>query len=127
MDYVEAASQLGAAIAESGEFQAWKEAETALILDEKAPVLMQEYKDLQVKLVQGSRDDLAKEELEKIRDTLMAKQQELNEYPVTKAYFEGKKGFENMMRTVNDVIQHYVAGGGEGGCSGSCSSCSGCH
>ena len=75
MDYVEAASQLGAAIAESAEFQAWKEAETALILDEKAPVLMQEYKDLQVKLVQGSRDDLAKEELEKIRDTLMAKQQ----------------------------------------------------
>ena len=126
MDYVEAASQLGAAIAESTEFQAWKEAETALILDEKAPVLMQEYKDLQVQLVQGSRDDLAKEELEKIRDTLMAKQQELNEYPVTKAYFEGKKGFENMMRTVNDVIQHYVAGG-QGGCSGSCSSCSGCH
>ena len=34
MDYVEAASQLGAAIAESAEFQAWKEAETALILDE---------------------------------------------------------------------------------------------
>ena len=126
MDYVDAASQLGAAIAQSEEFQAWKEAETALILDEKAPVLMQEYKDLQVQLVQGSRDDLAKEELEKIRDTLMAKQQELNEYPVTKAYFEGKKGFENMMRTVNDVIQHYVAGG-QGGCSGSCSSCSGCH
>ena len=66
MDYVDAASQLGAAIAQSEEFQAWKEAETALILDEKAPVLMQEYKDLQVKLVQGSRDDLAKEELEKI-------------------------------------------------------------
>lgn len=126
MDYVEAASQLGEAIAQSAEFKAWKESETALIMDEKAPVLMQEYKDLQVQMVQGSRDDLAKEELEKIRDTLMAKQQELNEYPVTKAYFEGKKGFESMMRTINDVIQHYVAGG-EGGCSGSCSSCSGCH
>ena len=124
MDYVEAASLLGSSIALSGEFQTWKEAEAALIIDPKAQTLIKEYKDLQVRMVEGSRQDLAKEELERIRDTLMAKQQQLNEYEVTKNYFDAKKGFENMMSTVNDIIQHYLEDGG--GCTGSCQTCGGC-
>ncbi len=124
MDYVEAASLLGSSIALSGEFQTWKEAEAALVIDPKAQTLIKEYKDLQVRMVEGSRQDLAKEELERIRDTLMAKQQQLNEYEVTKNYFDAKKGFENMMSTVNDIIQHYLEDGG--GCTGSCQTCGGC-
>ena len=124
MDYVEAASLLGSSIALSGEFQAWKEAEAALVIDPKAQTLIKEYKDLQVRMVEGSRQDLAKEELERIRDTLMATQQQLNEYEVTKNYFDAKKGFENMMSTVNDIIQHYLEDGG--GCTGSCQTCGGC-
>lgn len=126
MDYVEAASALGEAIRNSAEFQAWQSAELAMLQDEKAQTLMSDFKDLQMKLVHASRDDMDKEELEKIRDVLMDKQKELNEYEVTKNYFDGKKGFETMMRTVNDIIQHFLAGD-NGGCSGSCSSCSGCH
>lgn len=126
MDYVEAASALGEAIRESAEFQAWQSAELAMLQDEKAQTLMSEFKDLQMKLVHASRDDMDKDELEKIRDVLMDKQKELNEYEVTKNYFDGKKGFETMMRTVNDIIQHFLAGD-NGGCSGSCSTCSGCH
>ena len=124
MDYVEAASLLGSAIALSGEFQTWKEAETGVIIDPKAQTLMKEYRDLQTKMVEASRADLAKEELERIRDTLLEKQQELNTYDVTKKYFDAKKGFENMMSTVNDIIQHYLEDGG--GCTGSCSTCGGC-
>ncbi len=124
MDYVEAASLLGSAIALSGEFQTWKEAETGVIIDPKAQTLMKEYRDLQTKMVEASRVDLAKEELERIRDTLLEKQQELNTYDVTKKYFDAKKGFENMMSTVNDIIQHYLEDGG--GCTGSCSTCGGC-
>ena len=126
MDYVEAASALGEAIRESAEFQAWQSAELAMLQDEKAQTLMSEFKDLQMKLVHASRDDMDKAELEKIRDVLMDNQKELNEYEVTKNYFDGKKGFETMMRTVNDIIQHFLAGD-NGGCSGSCSTCSGCH
>ena len=126
MDYVEAASALGEAIRESAEFQAWQSAELAMLQDEKAQTLMSEFKDLQMKLVHASRDDMDKDELEKIRDVLMDKQKELNEYEVTKKYFDGKKDFETMMRTVNDIIQHFLAGD-NGGCSGSCSTCSGCH
>ena len=126
MDYVEAASALGEAIRNSVEFQNWQNAELAMLQDEKAQTLMSEFKDLQMKLVHASRDDMDKDELEKIRDVLMDKQKELNEYEVTKNYFDGKKGFETMMRTVNDIIQHFLAGD-NGGCSGSCSTCSGCH
>ena len=115
MDYVEAASALGEAIRESAEFQAWQSAELAMLQDEKAQTLMSEFKDLQMKLVHASRDDMDKDELEKIRDVLMDKQKELNEYEVTKNYFDGKKGFETMMRTVNDIIQHFLAGD-NGGC-----------
>ncbi len=125
MDYVEAASALGEAIRNSVEFQNWQNAELAMLQDEKAQTLMSEFKDLQMKLVHASRDDMDKDELEKIRDVLMDKQKELNEYEVTKNYFDGKKGFETMMRTVNDIIQHFLSGD-NGGCSGSCSTCSGC-
>ena len=55
MDYVEAASALGEAIKESAEFTAWQEAELALMQDEKAQELMNDFKDLQMKLVHGSR------------------------------------------------------------------------
>ena len=126
MDYVEAASALGEAIKESAEFTAWQEAELALMQDEKAQELMNDFKDLQMKLVHGSRDDMDKDELEKIRDTLMEKQRELNEYEITKNYFNGKKGFETMMRTINDIIQHFITGD-SGGCGGSCETCGGCH
>ena len=126
MDYVEAASALGEAIKESAEFTAWQEAELALMQDEKAQELMNDFKDLQMKLLHGSRDDMDKDELEKIRDTLMEKQRELNEYEITKNYFDGKKGFETMMRTINDIIQHFITGD-SGGCGGSCETCGGCH
>ncbi|MFR1518565.1 MAG: YlbF family regulator [Clostridia bacterium] len=125
MDYVEAASALGEAIKESAEFIAWQDAELALMQDEKAQDLMNDFKDLQMKLVHGSRDDMDKDELEKIRDTLMDKQKELNEYEITKNYFDGKKGFETMMRTINDIIQHFITG--DSGCGGSCETCGGCH
>ena len=115
MDYVEAASALGEAIKESAEFTAWQNAELAMMQDVKAQELMNDFKDLQDKA-----------ELEKIRDLLMDKQRELNEYEVTKNYFDGKKGFETMMRTVNDIIQHFIMGD-SAGCGGSCATCGGCH
>ncbi len=126
MDYVEAAAALGEAIRDSAEFRRWQSAELALIQNDKAQELINSYKDLQKELVKGSRDDIDKSELEKIRDTLMDKQRELNENAVTSEYFEARKGFETMMATVNDIIQHFVTGS-SGGCSGSCSTCAGCH
>ena len=52
---------------------------------------MNDFKDLQMKLVHGSKDDMDKDELEKSGIPLMAKQKELNEYEITKNYFDGKR------------------------------------
>ena len=131
MDYVEAATKLGEAIAESGEFCRWRENERAVLADEKAQALLVEFRQVQEDMVKASgKEDITKEGLEEIRDSLLAKQNELNGYEVTKAYFDARRGFETMMKTVNEVIQFYIngrTGDSEGGCSGNCSSCSGCH
>ncbi len=125
MDYVDAASQLGEAIVNSAAFITLKNAELALMQDEKAQALMAEFRELQAEMVRASREDESKENLEAVRDRLLAKQTELNEYSVTKDFFDGKKGFESMMKTINEIIAHYVNGGSS--CGGNCSSCSGCH
>lgn len=125
MDYVDAASQLGEAIVNSAAFITLKNAELALMQDEKAQALMAEFRELQAEMVRASREDESKETLEAVRDRLLAKQTELNEYSVTKDFFDGKKGFESMMKTINEIIAHYVNGGSS--CGGNCSSCSGCH
>ena len=61
MDYMEAAAQLGQAIANSSEMKAWKDAEAALMEDEKGNTLMEEYRDAQMKMVRASREGLGQE------------------------------------------------------------------
>lgn len=126
MDYMEAAAMLGQALVDSREFIKMRETEAALYADDKAQQLMTEFKELQMKMVKASRDEnLDKDGLENIRDTLIAKQAEVNAYEITRDYFNAKKAFELAMKNVNDIIQHFL-NGGQSGCSGSCSSCSGC-
>lgn len=129
MDYVEAAAKLGEAIAESGEFLNWRESERKVLADEKAQTLLTEFRQVQTDMVKASgKEDVSKEDLEKIRDTLLAKQNELNEYEITKEYFDARQGFEIMMKTINEVLQYYIDGRtGESGCSGDCHACGGCH
>ena len=127
MDYLEAAAILGQALLESGEYKKFKEAENNLLADAKAQQIIMEHKTLQDEMVEASRNDWSKEDLEKVRDTLLEKQKELNEYEVTKEYLKAKQGFEMMMRSVNGILEHFLSGGDSAGCSGSCSSCSGCN
>lgn len=127
MDVLVAASQLGEAIVESEVLKAWKASEAAVMKDEKSQNLMQEFRELQMEMVKASRDNREQQELEKVRDNLLAKQNELNEYELTREYFQARQAFEGMMQSINDILSHYMNGGQEGGCSGSCSSCSGCH
>lgn len=129
MDYVEAATQLGEAIAESGEFLNFRETERAVLADNKAQELIQEFRQMQSDMVAASRkEEMSKEDLEQVRDTLLAKQDELDAYEVTKKYFDARQGFEVMMKTINDILQYYIDGQENAeGCSGNCSGCSGCH
>ena len=130
MDYVEAATRLGEAIAESQQFIEWRDSEKAVLADEKSQTLMKEFRDLQTEMVKASgKGGISKEELEAVRDKLLAKQNELTDYDVTQKYFDARQNFEVMMKTINEIIQFNIDGqlGDGSSCSGNCSSCGGCH
>ncbi|MBE7056971.1 MAG: YlbF family regulator [Ruminococcaceae bacterium] len=129
MDYVEAATRLGEAIAESKQFTEWRDSEKAVLADEKSQTLMKEFRDLQTEMVKISgKEDVTQADLEAARDALLAKQNELTDYEVTQKYFEARQNFEVMMKTVNEIIQFNIDGQLNGSsCGGDCSSCGGCH
>ncbi len=122
MDIIEKARELGLLIAESEEMQAYKNAEAAVERDEKAKALLNEYKMLQVEMVKAVKGKKGKDEVDSVRERLLSKQQELNEYAVTKKFIESKNAFDNLIKTVNDVI--IFSATGEEPCSPSrCRSC----
>lgn len=128
MDYVEAASELGQAITASNEFKTYQEAEHALMHDEKGQQLMMEYRDLQQEMVDKSgQEDLSKEDLEAIRNTLLEKNKELDEYEITGNYFKARQGFDVMMKTINEILSYNIEGASHHDCGGDCGHCGGCH
>lgn len=125
MDYLEAASLLGRTILESDIYVEFKKAEDILLNDTKAQELLLSYREMQQDMVKAARDEMGKDDLENVRTKLLEKQTELNEYEITKRYFDGKKAFEQMMQEVNSVLEHYLSGGNSD-CTGSCDTCGGC-
>lgn len=125
MDILLKAKELGEMIANSKEMKILKTSEINLDADQQATVLMSEYKNLQIKLVRASREKKSKEEIEEIKASLMAKQQQLNDYETTNNYLEAKSNLDSLMKNINDVITFAITG--EEPCSpNKCSSCSGC-
>lgn len=126
MDIFETAKQLGTMLANSEQMTRLKNAEANLEGDSTANELMNKYKELQVKVVRATKARAEKQEIEALREELMAHQAALNENAVTKEFLESKTEFENFTKTINQVITYAMTG--EEGCSSSnCGSCSGCH
>lgn len=124
MDILDKARELGHMIAESPEMLRLKNSEAALEADARAKKLMEEYKNLQIELVKASRGKKPPEALEAIRERLIEKQRELNDYSRTNEYLEAKSAFDRLMGNVNAVITFAVTGEE---CSPSkCASCRGC-
>lgn len=124
MDILDRARELGHMIAESAEMLRLKRSEAALESDEHAKELMKEYKQLQIELVKASRGKRPEEELEAVKERLIGKQRDLNEYVTTNEYLEAKSAFDRLMANINDVITFAVTGEE---CSPSkCGSCKGC-
>lgn len=124
MDIIDKAKELGQLIAGSEELKNLKEAEIELEKDAWAGTLMKEYKQLQMELVRASKEKKEKDVLDEIRERLLRKQMELNEYPVTFNYLDSKTGFDRLMKNINDVITFAITG--EEPCSPSkCGSCGG--
>lgn len=125
MDIITKASELGKLIADSKEMSRLKQSEVDMENDSQAQTLMNEYKQLQIEMVRAAKSNSEKEVLDEIKARLLNKQQEINDYPVTKEYLEAKAQFDAFMKKINDVIIFSITG--EETCSPSkCGSCSGC-
>lgn len=125
MDIFEKAKELGEAIASSKEMDEYKKIEASLASDEKAKSLMNDYKLLQIEVVKASKEGRDKDVIEAIKNNLLDKQKEINEYKVTADFLVAKSNLDSLMKRVNDVIIYSISG--EEPCSpNKCRSCSGC-
>lgn len=128
VDVFEAAKQLGNLIASSDKMTRLKDAEAKLEDNAEARELMDKYKELQVNLVRATKSRVSPQELDSLKEELMACQNVLNENPVTKEYLESKSDFDSFTKTINKVIEYAMTGDEGEGCSPSkCGGCSGCH
>ena len=123
MDIIEKAKELGTMIAESKEMEAYNQAEEKMQNDPQALALLTEYQEIQIEMVNATKEGKEAGEIEKIKERLIIKDEEINTYETTKGFIAAKADFDRLMHTVNDVIVHAITG--EESCSGSCSSCGG--
>jgi cell fate (sporulation/competence/biofilm development) regulator YlbF (YheA/YmcA/DUF963 family) len=123
MDILLKAKELGEMLAESEEMKRLKKAEAALESDDKGMQLMEDYRLLQIELVKATREKKGEVQIGEIRDMLMSKQKELNEYHNTNEYIESKNSFDDLMKKINDVITFAITGEE---CTHSCETCGGC-
>ncbi len=123
MDILIKARELGDLLGNSPELLKLKKAEAILEGDERGMGLMEDFRLLQVELVKAARDKKAEVQISEIKDMLMAKQNEINTYPVTSVYIEAKNEIDNLMKNINDVITFAITG--EDCLPSKCSSCCG--
>jgi len=118
------AKELGELLAASPVLKRLKEAENALENDEHGMTLLEDQRLLQIELIKATRDKKPEVGISQIRDMLVEKQKEIDEYAVTREYMEAKGEFDDLMKNINDIITHAVTG--EEQCSPSrCASCGG--
>ncbi len=123
MDVLIKAKELGELLADSAMIKRLKNAEMALENDEKGMMLLEDQRQLQLELIKATREKSVEVELKDIRDMLLDKQKEIDEYPLTHEYLEAKDQFDGLMKNINDIIAFAVTGQE---CSPSnCSSCGG--
>lgn len=127
-EILEKARELGMMIAESDEFKKLKETEQAQLADPDAQQMMADYNAKREEFAQiASRDDLTKEDWEKLNMDAQAEFIKLCQNENIKNYLDANQLFQDLISKVNSIIAHFVRGDDDSGCSGSCSSCSGCH
>ncbi len=123
MSVLEKARELGELLAESEQLNRLNSAQDALENDERGMGLLEDYRLLQVEMVKAAQEEGNEEKVGDIKNLLMAKQSEIDDYKLTSEYIFAKTAFDELMKNVNDVITFAITGEA---CSPSkCSSCGG--
>lgn len=124
MDIISKAKELGNMIGSSEEMINFKKWEESLARDHKARLILKEYQEIQSEMVMAVHQNFEKEKLDKIKQKLLEKYDEVNQCDVTRNYIEAKEKLDMLIKKVNDVLVYSITG--EESCSSKgCSSCSG--
>jgi cell fate (sporulation/competence/biofilm development) regulator YlbF (YheA/YmcA/DUF963 family) len=108
--------ELGAAIAETDEYERFEEAKAAVEADDEAQRRITEFNQLREEFMFARQTGNATEEgLRK----LQAKQRELHDLPVMAEYLEAQSALQSRLESINEAISEPLAvdfGGEAGGC-----------
>ncbi len=108
MSVNEKAKELGQELIESEEYKELKKKESALYDDEEATSLLEEYENTN-KQLQMARAN-GQEVSEKQQKQLQSIQMKMEQNPTIKSYIESQKKFNEIMNSVNEIINGYITG-----------------
>lgn len=108
MSVIEKAKELGQELVESEEYKELKKKESALYDDEEATSLLEEYENTN-KQLQMARAN-GQEVSEKQQKQLQSIQMKMEQNPSIKSYIESQKKFNEVMNSVNKIINGYITG-----------------
>ena len=108
--------ELGEAVAESPEYQAFEEARRAVENDDEAQEKISEFEQLRQDFVIARQTgDAGEEDVQEVQRA----QQELHSLPVMKEYLEAQEAMQERLESLNEAISEPLSvdfGGEAGGC-----------
>lgn len=122
----EKAKELAKLIEESNELKELKKLELEVEKDSTAIVLTKKYSDLYNKIAEAIKEDDI-EVIEVLKEKMVEAYREVEDYELTKRLFKAKELFDNMVNTINSIINHSIVGEEECQSHSCCSSCSSCN
>lgn len=125
MTIIEKAHELGEMIKQSKEMEALSAAEKAQQEDSDAQQLIADFNIKRLNLAREIQSGKITEE-EAIKKNNDAFSEMVGKSQVISDYVEAKKQFDNLVNSVNNVINVYIMGEQQG-CTHDCSTCGGCH
>ncbi|RJX17771.1 MAG: YlbF family regulator [Desulforudis sp.] len=116
MPIIAKAMELGTEIANSGELKAFREAEAAVLANAEAYDLIRQYQNGQREIQEaraGGRvlSDEQQQDFQAMQEKLMAN-------TVVKNYFESQQRFDQVIQTINQILQQAISGNSCSGSSG---------
>lgn len=121
MSVLDKARELAAEILDSSELVEMKNAEQAMLNDEEALKLIEEFKNKQkaYQLVKSQGKELTESQQQEVDDL----ESRMLDNPLILDYFRAQQNFENMLEEINNIIAGAISGG-ECQCSDDC--CTSC-
>ncbi len=108
MSVIEKAKELGQELVESEEYKELKRKEKALYDDEDATSLLEEYENInkQLQMARANGQEVNDQQQKKMQSLQMKMEQN----PSIKSYIESQKKFNEVMNSVNKIINGYITG-----------------